>query len=162
TYGSANNVGLPGPGMDRTSRVGLELSLDARADLASGQVDARVVSALGIQAERFAIEVSVIRSGHSQCVGGGSFDTQPGCSVSEHWNWRAVDITAVGGQPVTPSNGSAAALAQFLMSMPAPIRPDELGVPWAALSAVRGVFSDADHQTHIHLGWRQSAPARSG
>jgi hypothetical protein len=135
----------------------LTLSAAARADLASGLVDPRVVAVLGVAAERLPIHVGVIRTGHAQCVGGGSPQTTPGCDVSEHWYHRGVDIDTVGGQAVSAANQAARALADLLIRLSPPLRPDELGVPWAALAPLPGVFSDAAHQDHLHVAYRAYA-----
>jgi hypothetical protein len=139
------------------SHPNLILSAAARADLESGLVDPRVVDVLGVAAERLAIHVGVIRTGHSQCVGGGSRQTRPACDVSEHWYYRGVDIDMVGGQAVSAGNAAARALADLLIRLPPPLRPDELGLPWAALAPLPGVFSDASHQNHLHVAYRVSA-----
>ncbi len=142
------------------SHPNLALTAVARADLESGLVDPRVVAAVGLAADRFPIHVGVIRTGHSECVGGGTRQARPGCAVSQHWNYRGVDIDMVAGQRVSVANEAARALAETLIRLPAAVRPDELGLPWAALSPLPGVFSDADHQGHLHLGYRPSpAPA---
>ncbi|MGH9282377.1 MAG: hypothetical protein ACRD0S_05515, partial [Acidimicrobiales bacterium] len=138
------------------SHPNLTLSAEARADLESRLVDPRVVDVLGAAAERLPIHVGVIRTGHSQCVGGGSRQTRPGCDVSEHWYYRGVDIAMVGGQPVSAGNQAARALADLLIRLPPPLRPDELGVPWASLAPLPGVFSDAAHQDHLHVGYRHA------
>ena len=135
----------------------LSVSAAARADLESGLVDPRVVAVLGIAADRLPIHVGVIRTGHSQCVGGGSQQARPGCVVSEHWYSRGVDIDMVGGQAVSARNGAARALADLLIRLPPPLRPDELGVPWAGLAPLPGVFADGAHQDHLHVGYRVSA-----
>ncbi|HUP70328.1 MAG TPA: lytic transglycosylase domain-containing protein [Acidimicrobiales bacterium] len=151
TSGSASAAAL-------ASHPNLALSAAARADLESGLVDPRVVATLGLAADRFSIHVGVIRTGHSQCVGGGSQQDRPVCSVSQHWYYRGVDIDMVGGQRVAPGNQAARALADSLIRLPPPLRPDELGVPWAALAPLPGVFSDAAHQDHLHLGYRAPRP----
>ena len=152
-YGSALGVGLAPAGPVPGGGGGLNLSAAARSDLAAGRVDERAVAVLGLVGGRFSVDVSVIRTGHSRCVGGGSGDTDRGCTVSAHWSGRAVDISAVNGEAVTSANRSAAALVEFLLTLPPPLRPDELGVPWAALAAIPGVFSDAGHQDHLHVAW---------
>jgi hypothetical protein len=53
---------------------------------------------------------------------------------------------------VSPANGAARQAALALASLPAPLRPDELGTPFAELSGP-GLFSDDDHQDHLHLGY---------
>ncbi|MGH9164551.1 MAG: lytic murein transglycosylase [Acidimicrobiales bacterium] len=152
SYGDAGAVGGVSP-IGVIDHPGLTLSAPARADLESGLVDPRLVSVLAIAASRFPIAVGVIRTGHSQCVGGGSRAERPTCSVSNHWGYRGVDIVAVAGRPVSAANDDARALAEFLLALPGSLRPDELGLPWAALDPLPVAFSDAAHQTHIHLGW---------
>ncbi|MGH9282900.1 MAG: hypothetical protein ACRD0S_08180, partial [Acidimicrobiales bacterium] len=91
----------------------LSLSPAARGDLESGLVDPRLVAMLAAAAGRFPIHVGVLRTGHSQCVGGGDRRSRPGCDISEHWYYRAADIDVVAGQAVSPTNQAARALAQF-------------------------------------------------
>lgn len=146
----------PGPAAV-LSHPNLTFSGSARRDLESGLVDPRVVAMLSFTADHFEIEVGVVKTRHSQCVGGGSRATRPGCRISHHFEWRAVDIVSVAGRPVTATNTRARALAEFLVRLPAPLRPDELGVPWPALTPVPGVFSDQAHQGHIHAGFEPLA-----
>lgn len=141
------------------SHPGLVLSPSARADLASGRIDRRLVSVLALAAARFEVAVGVIRTGHDQCVGGGSRAERPRCRVSHHWHGRGVDLVAVGGRAVGVGNAEARALVEMLRRLPADLRPDEIGVPWAALDPLPGVFSDAAHRSHLHLGW---GPAGGG
>jgi len=138
----------------------LSLSGAARADLQSGLVDPRVVAVLGAMASHFRVGVGVIKTGHYQCVGGGDQRSRPDCAVSEHWYYRGVDLSTVNGRPVSTANAEARALAELLARLPSPLRPDELGVPWAGMDPLPGIFSDADHQGHLHLGYRQTAGGR--
>lgn len=135
------------------ANAAVTLSGSARADLESGVVDPRLVSVLAIAGRQHPLAVSVIRTGHSQCVGGGSRAERPTCAISNHWYGRGVDVAVVAGRPVTTANAAARALAEALLRLPADLRPDEVGVPWAALDPLPGVFTGADHQDHIHLGW---------
>ena len=139
------------------SHPNLGLTAAARADLESGLVDPRVMAVLGLAADRVAIHAGVIRTGHSQCVGGGDRQSRPTCSISQHWYYRGVDIDMVGGRAVSAGNAAARALADLLVRLSPPLRPDELGVPWAALAPLPGVFSDDAHQGHLHVGYRPSA-----
>ena len=151
---AAYDAAAPAPsGGSVASYPGLVLSLGARADLDSGLVDPRLVSVLAVAAARFEVAVGVIRTGHDQCVGGGSRTGRPACRVSNHWHGRGVDLVAVGGRPVGVDNAEARALVEVLRRLPDDLRPDEIGVPWAALDPLPGVFSDAAHRTHLHLGW---------
>jgi hypothetical protein len=123
------------------------LSPEARADLLGGAVDRRVVALLGAVAANHRITVSTIKTGHSEFVSGTD-------RVSNHFYGRAVDIAAVDGAAVTASNDAAIDLALAILTADPAIRPDELGSPWPELAAFRGAFSDADHQDHLHVGWR--------
>lgn len=131
----------------------VELVESARRDLSSGSVDPRIVAVLSALAGRFRLAVGVIRSGHSPCVGGGTRAERPACTLSDHYFGRGVDIFAINASPVSASNAAARQAAEFLVSLPEPLRPDELGVPWPALSALPGVFSDASHRDHLHVSY---------
>lgn len=139
------------------SHPNLSLTAAASFDLESGLVDPRIVAVLGVAADRLPIHVGVIRTAHSQCVGGGDRQSRPTCSISQHWYYRGVDIDMVGGRAVSAGNAAARALADLLVRLSPPLRPDELGVPWAALAPLPGVFSDAAHQGHLHVGYRAKA-----
>ncbi|MGI8983161.1 MAG: lytic transglycosylase domain-containing protein [Acidimicrobiales bacterium] len=155
-YRSAGSVTGTGDVNAVLGHPGLTITANARTDLESGLVDPRVVAMLFLIADRVPVGVGVIQTGHSQCVGGGSRADRPGCSVSEHWSYRAVDLVAVGGEPVSPTNVVARELVELLAGLVQPLRPDEIGQPWADLAALPGVFSDASHQGHLHLGCRES------
>lgn len=98
-------------------------------------------------AAKFRIEVSVIQTGHSRFVRGTD-------RLSNHYDARAVDISAVDGTPVSASNAAALDPALAVLGSDASLRPDELGSPWPHLGHFPGAFSDADHLGHLHLGWR--------
>ncbi|HEX2041499.1 MAG TPA: lytic murein transglycosylase, partial [Acidimicrobiales bacterium] len=125
----------------------LTLTPNAQADLRDGLVDQRLVNVLAAAAATHRISVSVIKTGHSQFVAGTD-------RISNHFHGRGVDITAVDGAPVSPSNDSALDLALAILTAAPSLRPDELGSPWPGLSEFPGAFSDAAHQDHLHLGWR--------
>lgn len=126
------------------------LSEAAEGDVRAGAVDPRVVALLRALAARHPIAVSVLRSGHSRCVGGGD---DPGCHVSEHWHGRGVDVWMVGGRPVDTSNEAARDLVEALLGLSGPLRPDEVGSPFPQFEAVPGWFSDSAHADHLHLGY---------
>jgi hypothetical protein len=129
------------------SNPNLELRPEAEADLKAGRVDPRVLAVLLALAERFSLAgVGPFVSGHSYYVDGTS-------RPSNHAFGRAVDIGTIDGEPVSPLNGPARAATLALASLPAPLRPDELGSPFADLSGLPGLFSDEDHQDHLHLGY---------
>ncbi|MDH3369349.1 MAG: lytic transglycosylase domain-containing protein [Gemmatimonadota bacterium] len=126
----------------------------AVADLETGQVDARAISVLSSIVQTHSIHVCPLKSGHYQCVGGGSLASNPYCTESHHWYGRGVDIGSVDGVAVTSSNASAHAIVQWLTTLPSgdPIRPN-VGSPWPEFNALPGFFHDSDHTDHIHLGF---------
>lgn len=124
------------------------LSPRARADLAAGVVDPRVVAVLATLAQRHTIGVSVFRSGHSRFVAGTRRE-------SNHYGGRAVDIATIDGRPVTAAHPGARAITAWLATLQGPLRPTEVGSPFADFAGrAAGHFSDAAHRDHLHLGWR--------
>lgn len=128
----------------------VRLSDAAKGDVAAGAVDPRITALLRALAARHPIAVSVLRSGHSRCVGGGD---DPGCHVSEHWYGRGADVWMVGGRPVNASNEAARDLVEALLGLSGRLRPDEVGSPFPQFDAVPGWFSDSAHADHLHLGY---------
>lgn len=126
----------------------LVLTEVARADLAHGVVDPRVVALLAALSESHVIGVSVLETGHSLFVAGTT-------RVSNHVFGRAADIYMVDGEAVSPGSRAAAAAVAWLGTLTGPARPDEVGQPFADLPAA-GFFSDAAHLDHIHVAY--SAP----
>jgi hypothetical protein len=125
----------------------IELRPEAEADIRAGRVDPRVLAALLALSQRFSLAgVGPFVTGHSYYVAG---TNRP----SNHAFGRAVDIGSIDGELVSPANGAARQAALALASLPAPLRPDEIGSPFAELSSLPGLFSDADHQDHIHFGY---------
>jgi hypothetical protein len=129
------------------SNPNIELRPEAEADVGAGRVDPRVLAALLALSQRFSLAgVGPIVTGHSYYVAG---TNRP----SNHAFGRAVDIGSIDGELVSRANGAARQAALALASLSAPLRPDEIGSPFAELSNLPGLFSDADHQDHIHLGY---------
>jgi len=123
----------------------IRLSANARKDVEAGRVDGRVLGALLFLAAKHDLRsVGPFVSGHSYFVKGTT-------RVSNHTRGRAVDIAVVDGVAVSARNAGALEAARAVLSLPAALRPDEVGSPWS-LSAP-GTFSDSMHQNHIHLGW---------
>ena len=123
-----------------------------RDDIASGEIDPRVLQLLQALSQDHELAVSSLKSGHSRCVGGGDY---PGCTVSHHWHGRAVDIYRIDNRNVDATHTGARALVETLLALDGPLRPDEIGHPWPDLTGPTGSFSDAAHQGHLHLGWDQ-------
>ena len=128
----------------------LDIYPAGRDDIATGRIDARVLTLLPLLSQEHRLTIVSLKTGHSRCIGGGDY---PGCRVSHHWHGRAVDIASIDGRPVNSANPTARALALRLNQLPQPLRPSEVGTPWADLSPLPGFFSDAVHTRHLHLGW---------
>ncbi|MDQ6726171.1 MAG: lytic transglycosylase domain-containing protein [Actinomycetota bacterium] len=123
-----------------------------RQDLIDGVIDQRVIDFLAWAAQRHSIAVSVLKTGHNQFVAGTN-------RVSNHWEGRAADIATVDGQDVSPSCTVCRSFAEEVVPLGAG-RPDEMGVPWADMVGAGGwnVFSDGDHQFHVHVGFNPNPP----
>jgi hypothetical protein len=117
---------------------------DPAPDLASGKLDLRVQSLLAVITQREKIRISCLRTGHSEFVKGTR-------RVSNHWVWRAVDLDRVDGQPVSPTSSAARALVAWLDGLEGPLRPAEVGSPWAIGHAP--YFTDDGHKAHLHIGY---------
>jgi hypothetical protein len=128
----------------------LTITAEAKADLLSGATDPRLIAALAAAVAEHRIEVTVIKTGHSQFVRGTD-------RVSNHYHGRGVDIS-IDGVPVSASNQAALRLAVAFLTAEGSLRPDELGSPWPDLAPFPGACSDADHSGHLHLGWRSNPP----
>jgi hypothetical protein len=111
-----------------------------------------VQSLLAALAERWSVRVSCVASGHSYFVKGTR-------RVSNHTVWRAMDIDRVDGRPVSRGNASARELVAWLDRLDGPLRPAEIGSPFAEFAPRPVFFTDEGHQGHIHIGygatWRE-------
>lgn len=126
----------------------LDLRPAAGGDVAGGRVDERVLAVLLVAATRHHLSaVGPFVTGHAFYVRG---TTRP----SNHAFGRAVDLPVVDGTGVSAANRAARALLELLLSLPETLRPTEIGVPWASYARVPGVFSDDDHERHLHVGYR--------
>ena len=127
----------------------LEIYEAGRQDIEAGRIDNRVLAILLRATEQWTLSVSSLQTGHSKCVGGGSYE---GCSISNHWYGRAFDVYRVNGELVSAGNTGAYALTVWLSSLEPDLRPDEIGSPWPDLEGIPGNFHDAAHLDHIHAG----------
>ena len=154
-----------GTAQDLLHHPNVELHPRARGDLEAGVVDPRLISALVTAADDFTMYIGWFKSGHSECVGGGSIAQRPGCTISNHHFGRAADIGAVGfadqaDRPlVRPNNDAARALTTRwgTMSLDDPLRPESIGSPWDT-GVFHGHFTDGNHVNHLHVAWRTDPP----
>jgi cell wall-associated NlpC family hydrolase len=112
---------------------GLQASAQARAFLASGGVDPRVVSVLDSVLAHHSVGVADVVSSSSPV------------------HVQVLDIVSVDGQPVGPDNFAARDLVTEIAALGSGVRPDEIGTPWPIQSP--GFFSDASSQGSLHLAF---------
>ena len=121
----------------------------AVGDVAEGRVDPRVLQVLLFLAERYDLgSVGPLISGHSYFVAG---TTTP----SNHSFGRAVDISVIDGQAVSIYNDAARDAMAMVLSLRAPLLPDELGGPWLLAHPSSVAVFTRDHGDHLHIGWDQ-------
>lgn len=148
TLVSDNVTGDPETLIELAAQGRVRLTSREITDLGHPAMDGRVIAVMEALAARWSYAVSVIKTGHSRCIGGGN---RPGCSVSHHWHYRAVDIYMFDGHRVAASSATARSVVEFLAGLQGELRPSEVGSPFRLASP--GHFSDADHTGHVHIGY---------
>ena len=142
------------------------LTAGARLDVEQGIVDPRLATLLTDLSTRYQLHILNFRTGHTRCkVLPNRPNNGPNCSVSNHYLGRATDIIAVnlpgqGRLGVTPANQPAKTLTGGLAIMDRndPLRPDEVGSPWASYTGFHGHFTNSLHQDHLHIGYHTAPP----
>ena len=119
------------------------------ADIKAGRIDPRVVAVLTKLSQEHEIKVSCMCSDHSKMTAGGS--------ISNHFYGRGLDIAAIDGEIVNPGSTIAREVASELSSLDPNYRPNEIGSPWAICGP--GYFTDAAHQDHLHIGFKEQITA---
>ncbi|MDQ2714072.1 MAG: hypothetical protein M3Z08_04120 [Chloroflexota bacterium] len=133
-------------------------SSQARADLESGNTDARLVSVLLTLAQKHALEVSTIKTGHP--LG----PKTPGGFVNSHYYYRAADITAIDGKSIAghETDSDIVDVGRMLRNLLPQDRPDHIFGPeaWQAAlgyASTAGFRSDPFHNQihadHLHLSF---------
>ncbi|MGF1662686.1 MAG: hypothetical protein ACFCVG_09500 [Kineosporiaceae bacterium] len=114
----------------------------ARLDaLGTEGIDDRIAGVLNALAERWVVDVSVLRSGHSVTV----FGTD---RTSNHAVGRGVDVWALDGIPIIERERSPWRPA---MELAAGSGASEVGGPEEI--APEPYFTNASHQDHLHIGF---------
>jgi hypothetical protein len=157
-YGSSASPSADASAAQLLVNPRLTLSAAAHDDLAGGVVDARLVATLTAMLDRHTLTISGFKTGHPVHV-----VTDHGLSneISNHYYGRAADITAVDGAPVSRRNLAARAAILRLKATPFGGRRPEIGQPWPDLVG-DGVFTNAVHQEHIHVGFYSSDTGSRG
>ena len=141
--------GDPGRVLELADTGRIVLTARERNDIVHTAMDRRVLAMMETIAAQRSFAVSVIKTGHSRCVGGGD---RPGCTESHHYHYRAVDIYSFDGELVRAGSAIARAIVEWLAALEGRLRPAEVGSPFSIDSP--GHFTDPAHQRHVHIGYR--------
>ena len=127
-----------------------------RHDVQTGQIDRRVLATLEfLSASGFKPTVTSLKCGHS-------FLTTSG-NVSEHTTGTAVDIAAVNGIPIVGNQGKGSItelVIQRLLTLQGTMKPHQI-ISLMTFDGTDNTFAMADHNDHIHVGWRPLYGANS-
>jgi hypothetical protein len=120
----------------------LRLPHDARADVASGVIDDRLLTLLLALAADHVLDITVLRSGHPYDI----FDKP---QVSDHTRGRAADVWAIDGRPVV--RDTRARVLAF-MRRAASLGAYQVGGPWDPGPPSAPYYTNDVHLDHVHLG----------
>jgi hypothetical protein len=126
---------------------GLSIYTCGREDIATGQIDRRVLAMLEyLRSKGFELTITALKCGHS-------FLTTSG-NVSEHSTGDAVDIADINGIPVTGHQGPGTMtdeLIQDVLALQGTMQPHQV----ISLEDLPGETSFAmpDHYDHVHVGY---------
>jgi hypothetical protein len=128
----------------------VEIYRCGRDDIASGQIDRRVLATLEYLATSgLKPTISSLRCGHGVMTASGN--------VSEHTTGTAVDIAAINGIVITPATqgpGSIADLTiQRLLTLQGTMKPHQI-ISLMTFKDADNTLAMSDHGDHIHVGWR--------
>jgi hypothetical protein len=118
-----------------------------RTDVATGQIDRRVLATLEYLTEMgYELGVTSFKCGHGVYTTSGN--------VSNHSSGNAVDIASISDVPVLGNQGPGTltdAVLKAVLRLQGTMVPEEL----ISLEDLGGPsFAMADHADHIHIGWQ--------
>jgi hypothetical protein len=125
----------------------LEIYECGREDIATGQIDRRVLAMLEyLVSKGYEMTVTSLKCGHSIMTASGY--------VSEHSTGDAVDIPVINGVPVTGNQGPGTLtdeLIRTILQLQGTMHPDQV----ISLEDLPGEtsFALADHYDHVHVGY---------
>jgi hypothetical protein len=128
----------------------VEIYSCGRNDIASGQVDRRVLATIEYLASSgLKPTISSLRCGHGLMTASGN--------VSEHSTGTAMDIAAINGiviSPATQGPGSITDLTiQRLLTLQGTMKPHQI-ISLMTFKDADNTLAMADHNDHIHVGWQ--------
>jgi Transglycosylase SLT domain/Peptidase family M23 len=120
-----------------------------RRDIASGQVDRRVLATLEfLTASGLKPTVSALKCGHSLYTTSGN--------ISEHSSGSAVDIAAINGIPIVGHQGSGSITditIRRLLTLQGTMKPHQI-ISLMTFDGADNTLALPDHYDHIHVGFR--------
>jgi hypothetical protein len=126
---------------------GLSIYPCGREDIATGQIDRRVLAVLEyLRSKGFELTITALKCGHSYLTSSGN--------VSEHVTGDAVDIADINGIPVTGHQGPGTMtdeLIRDVLQLQGTMQPHQV----ISLEDLPGEVSFAlpDHFDHVHIGY---------
>ncbi len=133
----------------------IEIYQGGRDDIRSGQVDRRVLASLAYLAESgLRPTVTSLKAGHSYLTASGN--------VSHHSSGNAVDISEINGVPILghqEPGGVTDQTVRRLMRLQGSLQPDQI---ISLLELGGATMAMADHDDHVHLGFRPLFDRRLG
>jgi murein DD-endopeptidase MepM/ murein hydrolase activator NlpD len=128
-----------------------------RHDIATGQVDRRVLATLEfLAASGLKPTVSSMRCGHGYLTASGN--------VSEHSSGNAVDVAAINGIAITPATQGAGSITdltiQRLLTLQGTMKPHQI-ISLMTFEGTDNTYAMGDHADHIHIGFRPVFGANS-
>jgi murein DD-endopeptidase MepM/ murein hydrolase activator NlpD len=130
---------------------GLSIYACGREDIATGQIDRRVLALLEyLRSKDFELTITALKCGHSILTTSGN--------VSEHSTGDAVDIAVINGVPVTGNQGPGTLtdeLIRDVLALQGTMHPHQV----ISLEDLPGETSFAlpDHYDHVHVGYHPIA-----
>jgi hypothetical protein len=124
----------------------LEIYACGREDIATGQIDRRILALMSYLAESgFRLTVTSLKCGHSVYTTSGN--------VSAHSSGNAIDIAQVNGIPILGNQGRGSiteATIQQVLKLQGNMEPSQV----ISLMEMGGpTFAMGDHADHIHVGY---------
>jgi hypothetical protein len=126
---------------------GLSIYTCGREDIATGQIDRRVLAMLAyLRSKGFELTVTSLKCGHGFLTASGN--------VSEHSSGDAIDIPIINGVPVTGNQGPGTVtgdLIRAILQLQGTMHPHQV----ISLEDLPGATSIAmaDHYDHVHVGY---------
>jgi hypothetical protein len=130
---------------------GLSIYECGREDIATGQIDRRVLALLEyLRSKGFTLTITALKCGHSYLTTSGN--------ISEHSTGDAVDIAMIDGIPVTGHQGPGTITDELLhtiLQLQGTMQPHQV----ISLEDLPGETSFAlpDHYDHVHVGYHPIA-----